>query len=48
MLGTHEAMAEAAAAAGAVAPHRLSLDTCQGNTTSVNQYKAYRAIGASI
>jgi len=48
MLGMYEAMAEVAAAAGAAVPHRLSLDTCQGNTTSMNQHKAHRAIGASV
>lgn len=48
MLGMHEAMAEAAAAAGAAVPHRLSLDTCQGNTTTVKHHIVYRATGTSI
>lgn len=35
-------------AARAAVLHCLSLDTCQGNTTSVNRHKAYRRIGASM
>lgn len=35
-------------AARAAIPHCLSLDTCQGNTTSVNRHKAYRRTGASM
>lgn len=45
LLNVRHAWAMAEGAAGAAVPHRLSLDTCQGNTTSEN---SLRAIGASI